>query len=145
MTLAKLEATELRFFIGGQPDVAKRVHELLTTSLVGVLVGASGRMETRKLLGADRMQPVGFDDADAMLPVQLRMMSGLRLLQEYFAFPPRFLFFDLLGLRPLLAGLPGGELELQPCSPAPGGSRRPVEAANFSLHCVPAINLFAKR
>jgi type VI secretion system protein ImpG len=146
MTLAKLEATELRFFIGGQPDVAKRVHELLTTSLVGVLVGASGRMETRKLLGADRMQPVGFDDADAMLPVQLRMMSGLRLLQEYFAFPPRFLFFDLLGLGPLLTGLPGGELELQLLFSRPGVDLDGlVEAANFSLHCVPAINLFAKR
>jgi type VI secretion system protein ImpG len=146
MALAKLEATELRFYIGGQPDVAKRVHELLTTSLVGVLVGASGRIETRKLLGADCMQPVGFDDADAMLPVQLRMMSGLRLLQEYFAFPPRFLFFDLLGLRPFLAELPGGELELQFLFSRPGVDLDGlVEAANFSLHCVPAINLFAKR
>ena len=54
------------------------------------------------MLGADQMQPLGFDDADAMLPVQHRMMAGLRLLQEYFAFPARFLFFDLSGLRALL-------------------------------------------
>jgi type VI secretion system protein ImpG len=146
MALAKLEAAELRFFVGGQPDVAKRLHELLTTSVVGVLVGAPGRIETRQLLAAHHVQPVGFDDADAMLPVQLRMMSGLRLLQEYFAFPPRFLFFDLTGLRPLLAALPGGELELQFLFSRLGVDLDGlVESPNFGLHCVPAINLFPKR
>jgi type VI secretion system protein ImpG len=146
MALARLETEQLRFFIGGQPDVAKRLHELLTTSLLGVLVGAAGRPDTRRLLEADCLQPLGFDDAHAMLPVQLRMMSGLRLLQEYFAFPSRFLFFDLAGLRPLLAALPGQELELQFLCSRPGVDLDGlVEAANFSLHCVPAVNLFPKR
>jgi type VI secretion system protein ImpG len=146
MPLAKLEVDHLRFFMGGQPDVAKRLHELLVSSLVGVLVGAPGRAETRRVLAAAQLQPVGFDDADAMLPVQLRMMSGLRLLQEYFAFPQRFLFFDLNGLRALLPALPGSELELHFLFSAPGVDLDGVvETANFSLHCVPAINLFAKR
>jgi type VI secretion system protein ImpG len=146
MSLAKLETDELRFFLGGQPDVAKHLHELLTTSLVGVLVGAPGRNEPRRLVAADRVQPVGFDDADAMLPVQLRMMSGLRLLQEYFAFPPRFLFFDVAGLRPLLATLQGTELELQFLFSKPNAALDGVvEPSNFSLHCVAAINLFHKR
>ena len=146
MPLAKLEAGDLRFYIGGQPDVAKRLHELLTTSLIGVLVGGTGRPETRRLLAADELQALGFDDADAMLPVQLRMMSGLRLLQEYFAFPSRFLFFDLMGLRPLLPTLPGTELELLFLFSQPGVDLDGlVEPAHFSLHCVPAINLFAKR
>jgi len=146
MQLAKLETDQLRFFLGGQPDVAKRLHELLTTALVGVLVGDTGRADTRRMLGAEQLQAVGYDDSDAMLPVQHRMMSGLRLLQEYFAFPPRFLFFDLSGLRPLLSTLTGTELELQflfsSLSEELDGV---VEAANFSLHCVPAINLFPKR
>ena len=145
MPLAKLEANDLRFFLGGQPDVAKRLHELLTTALVGVLVGAPGRPETRRMLDADQLQPIGFDDADAMLPVQHRMMSGLRLLQEYFAFPSRFQFFDLAGLRALLSALPGSELELQFLFSRPGIDLDGlVEAAHFSLHCVPAINLFPK-
>jgi type VI secretion system protein ImpG len=146
MPLARLEAQALRFFLGGQPDVAKRLHELLTTSLVGVLAGAPGRPETRRLLRAEEFQAVGFDDADAMLPVQLRMMSGLRLLQEYFAFAERFLFFDLSGLGRLLPALPGSQLELQFLFSSPGVELDGVvEAANFSLHCVPAINLFPKR
>ena len=146
MPLARLELDDVRFFLGGQPDVAKRLHELLTTALVGVLAGAAGQPDSRRLLDASQLQAVGFDDADAMLPVQLRMMSGLRLLQEYFAFPQRFLFFDLKGLRPLLTALPGGELELMFLfSSVDVELDGVVEAANFSLHCVPAINLFPKR
>ncbi len=146
MALAKLELSELRFFLGGQSDVALHLHELLTTSLVGVLVGAPGKPETRRLLPADTMRPLGFDDADAVLPTQLRMMSGLRLLQEYFAFPPRFLFFDLTGLSSLLPALPGSEFELQFLFSRPGVDLDGVvESSNFSLHCVPAINLFEKR
>ena len=146
MQLAKLELGELRFFLGGQTDVALRLHELLTTSLVGVLVGAAGRPETRRLLGPNAWQPVGYEDADAMLPAQPRMMSGLRLLQEYFAFPSRFLFFDLNGLAPLLSALPGSELELHFLFSRPGMDLDGVvESSNFSLHCVPAINLFPKR
>ena len=146
MPLAKLELDELRFFLGGQADVAKRLHELLTTSLVGVLVGATGRAETRRLLGPEHVRAVGFEDADAMLPVQHRTLSGLRLLQEYFAFPARFLFFDVGSLRPLLAALAGSELELQFLFSSPGEQLDGVvEAANFSLHCVPAVNLFPKR
>ena len=146
MVLAKLEAAELRFYIGGQNDVALRLHELLTTSLVGVLASAQGKPETQRLIAAEQLRAVGYDDADAMLPVQLRMMSGLRLLQEYFAFPARFRFFDLGGLAAVLPALPGGDLELQFLFSRPGIDLDGlVEAANFSLHCVPAINLFGKR
>jgi type VI secretion system protein ImpG len=146
MPLAKLKLDELRFYLGGQPDVAVRLHELLVTSLVGILVGAPGRPETRRLLDAEQLVAVGFDDADALLPPQLRMMSGLRLLQEYFAFPQRFLFFDLKGLKNLVPSLPGSELELHLLFSGVGVELDGlVEAANFSLHCVPAINLFPKR
>ena len=41
---------------------------------------------------AASVQPVGFEDDEAMLPVTPRGFSGYRLLQEYFAFPQRFLF-----------------------------------------------------
>lgn len=146
MTLSRFEADSLRFFVGGQPDVALHLHELFSTSLVGVLVGAPGQAPTRRLLGPEAVQPLGFDDRDAMLPVQLRMMSGLRLLQEYFAFPSRFLFFDISGLAAVVPQLPGSELELQFLYSRTGVDLDGlIEPHNFSLHCVPAINLFPKR
>ena len=41
------------------------------------------------------MTQIKLNTSMCMLPAQLRMMSGLRLLQEYFAFAQKFLFFDL--------------------------------------------------
>ena len=146
MRVAQLQLEHLRLYLGGQPDVALRLHELLSSSLVGVLIGATNRSDSRRLLSSDALHAVGFDDADAMLPAQSRTLSGLRLLQEYFAFPGRFLFFDLEGLRPHLARLSGSELELHFLFARPGVDLDGlVEAANFRLHCVPAINLFDKR
>ena len=67
-------------------------------------------------------------------------------MQEYFAFPSRFLFFDLEGLRAHLTTLAGTELELHFLFARPGVDLDGlVEAGNFCLHCVPAINLFEKR
>ena len=34
---------------------------------------------------AEAIQPVGFSDGEALLPVTLRSFQGYRLLQEYFA------------------------------------------------------------
>lgn len=146
MSVGQLELEHLRFFLGGQTDVALRLHELIMSSCVGVLVGAPGKPDSRRLLQPESVVPVGYADGEAMLPVNLRGLSGTRLLQEYFAFPARFLFFDLQDLRPLLAGLPGQELELNFLFARPGqGLDGVVEAGNFCLHCAPAINLFPKR
>ena len=146
MLLSQLHLDHLRLYLGGQPDVALRLHELLSASLVGVLLGTTNRNHGRRLLPAEALHAIGFDDADAMLPAQSRTLSGLRLVQEYFAFPSRFLFFDLEGLRAHLTTLAGTELELHFLFARPGVDLDGlVEAGNFCLHCVPAINLFEKR
>jgi type VI secretion system protein ImpG len=142
---AGLDLDHLRFFIGGQTDVAMKLYELLVSANAGVLVGAAGKPDTRRLLPAEAVQPRGHDDDEALLPNPLRSLSGLRQMQEYLAFPERFLFFDLNGLRDILRGLPGGDLELNFLFSRPGlGLDGVVEAGNFRLHCAPAINLFPK-
>jgi type VI secretion system protein ImpG len=80
------------------------------------------------------------------LPVTLRGLSGTRLMQEYFAFPQRFLFVDVGGLAQAFARVPGSSFELvflfDRHDPSLEGSGEP---ANFSLNCVPAVNLFERR
>jgi type VI secretion system protein ImpG len=148
MSLAKLEVDHLRFFFGGQTEVAMHLHELLLSSTVGVLVGAPGKAAEaqRRLLPKTCLTPVGYADDEAMLPVTLRGYAGTRLLQEYFAFPERFLFADLGGLREVFAGIAGNTVEIVLLLSQLGqGLDGAVSAANFALHCVPAINLFPKR
>ena len=148
MSLANLELDRLRFFLGGANDVAMRLLELVLSCCVGVLVGTPGRTgdAARQYLPASAITPVGYDDEDALLPVSLRGFAGIRILQEYFSFPERFLFFDIEGLRPILEKTPGNTLEIVLLFSRPGEALDgAVSATNFALHCTPAINLFPKR
>jgi type VI secretion system protein ImpG len=80
------------------------------------------------------------------LPDDLRNFDGYRLLQEYFAFPSRFLFFSLKGLRPLLAQ--SGDATtfdiIILLDKADDQLERVVDKNHLALHCTPVVNLFAK-
>ena len=148
VNFAQLKVASLRFFLGGLPDVALRLHELLCGAPLGVLAGPPGRgVEAGRLfVDAGHVRAVGYDDADAMLPVTLRGLAGTRLVQEYFAFPQRFLFVDIGGLAAAFAKTTGNKFEIavlfdRYVSALEGA----VEVDNFQLHCVPAINLFERR
>ena len=89
----------LCFYLAGQDDVANKLYELCLAAGLGVLV-VPPKSATRvaRVTSAASIRPVGFTDAEALLPVTLRSFQGYRLLQEYFAFPQRFRFFELTGL-----------------------------------------------
>ena len=84
-----------------------------------------------------------------MLPYPRRSFAGYRLLQEYFTFPEKFLFFDLA--RPdgrLAAGLrrPRSRLSFSfrrsSCRTAARCWNSAFRAKTFRLDCAPIVNLF---
>jgi type VI secretion system protein ImpG len=91
---------------------------------------------------------VGFDADESLLPFVRRSMDGHRLLQEYFSFPEKFLFFDLDGLEPLAQAGFGEEAEIVFLFSSFERSERQqvmelgVNERTFRLSCTPAINLF---
>lgn len=99
-------------------------------------------------IGASNLKPAGFSPAESLLPFERRSVDGHRLLEEYFALPEKFLFFDLEGLEPLGNSEFGEEVEIiflirsfdrqERQQPLEMG----VNAATFRLGCTPAINLF---
>jgi type VI secretion system protein ImpG len=77
-----------------------------------------------------------------MLPYTPRSFLGYRLLQEYFTFPEKFLFFELGELdRAVQAGYGGGMEVLIYLDRVPR-LEQPVSAATFRLSCTPIVNLF---
>ena len=107
---------------------------------------ARGGSRGYEFLPAATIQPVGFSDNEALLPVTLRSFQGYRLLQEYFSFPQRFRFFELTGLRQAMTRIDGNELELVVLfGRGDPNLENVVDASNFALFCTPAINLFPKR
>jgi type VI secretion system protein ImpG len=145
----KLEQTKLDrvcFYLAGRDDVANKLLELCLATGLGVLVRpVGGRPQDVTVLPPSSIQPVGFDDHHALLPVTVRSFQGYRLLQEYFSFPQRYRFFELTGLAPSVARMQGNELELVVLV----GRGDPtlesvVDKSNLQLFCTPAVNLFEK-
>jgi type VI secretion system protein ImpG len=145
--LTKLGIQELRFFLSGDLPTTHQLYELLLNHVTSVqlrLPQAPPTKGTANLPGLS-LRPVGFQDDEAMLPDSPRSFPGYRLLMEYFAFPQKFLFFDLPGLECLASMPPQQEAELIIFlnRPAPQLENR-VTADSFRLACAPIVNLFTK-
>ncbi|SFN87266.1 type VI secretion system protein ImpG [Nitrosospira briensis] len=143
----ELSLDQLRLFLSGSDEVAYKLHELCLGAPLGIAVApAMEPWPWHQFLPARNIQPVGYSDEHALLPVNLRSFQGYRLLQEYFAFPQRFLFLDIEGLGPAVRKHAGDELEIVLLfSRGETVLENIVDRANFSLFCAPAINLFNKR
>ncbi|RZL96394.1 MAG: type VI secretion system baseplate subunit TssF [Variovorax sp.] len=143
----QVQLDELLIHFGGAADTAWQLHECVLGKPLGVLVqplGAGGSA-VRSLPGS-AVEPVGFEEDEALLPPTATGFSGHRLVQEYFAFPERFQFARITGLRKLLSQMAVPEVEVVVLfSRGDPSLEKLVTADNVQLHCVPAINLFNKR
>ena len=138
---------DLQLHCAGTGELGYRLHELVCGNAIGVFLTAGKAQGARhELLDASCIEPVGFDDDQALLPVTLRGFEGYRLMQEYFAFPERFMFFDVCGIGDALRRLGGQEIELVILFGRGDTSLlQSVDRLSFALHCVPAVNLFEHR
>jgi type VI secretion system protein ImpG len=95
---------------------------------------------------ATALRPVGFGADEGCCPYPA-LLRGLPLLQEYFAFPEKFFFFDLqrVGTRMRPAGIQRrrDDLPVRGFEATSGGSAgERGYRATFRLGCTPVINLF---
>jgi len=102
-----------------------------------------GEDEARQLHGAQQMTPIGFSDAESLLPHPSHSMKGWRLLQEYFAFPDKFYGYDVTGLGKIFAHVEAREFTMEFEFSRPLPLEVNVNKTTLQLYCVPAVNLFA--
>lgn len=138
--IAELGVDRLRFHLDGERNTVYQLYELLFLHCRGVAV-RSDRRSAPVRLGPEAIRPVGFNVDEAVLPYPAESHQGYRLLQEYFAFPEKFLFFDVEGLRGLDAGRWFDIIVLLERNPS---GRVVASAENFRLGCTPVINLFPR-
>ena len=147
LKLSQLALRTLSLYLAGNDNIAFRLYESLLADVIGAYVAIPGeRRIVGRALGADCIGELGFDDDQALLPVGPRTFQGHRLLQEFLAFPARFLFTTISGLERALgqANVPEVEIVIA-LSHHERTLEDAVSADDFALHCVPAINLFPKR
>lgn len=152
---------KLRFYLDGEPQLVFPLYELIFNQAtrveilpVEVPVGSLTSMMSKTLLSMkpalpvflppDAIQQVGFEKSEGMLPYTARSFIGYKLLTEYFAFPYKFLFFDVEGLNLAAANKFGSQFEivihLRDVSPP----RAAVTKETFRLNCTPIVNLFTQ-
>lgn len=138
-----LSFDELPVFFAGAGDLASLLYEQVLGNGVGFSVVAG---ESVRHTGQASIEPRGFTDAEALLPVSDRSFSGYRLLQEYFACPQRFQFAAFTGLRRLLPRSSVTTFDIVVwLDRAVARLEKAVDASYLRLFCTPAINLFPRR
>ena len=148
----ELPLDKLALNLRGGDELPVRIYEKILASVEGVLVqpsSAPGRPPAahwHALLPKTAVQPLGFDEEQSLLPSGKRTFQGYRLLQEYFAFPQRFLFVELSGLQAGLARCAQDELEIVILlNRGDAQLEQMLDHSNFALHCTPVVNLFQRR
>ncbi len=146
MTFTKLGPESLRFFLRGQPQQVLPLHELLFNNTISIALADGVSDPNPVILGPDAIKPVGFGRDEGLLPYPARSFVGYRLLTEYFAFPEKFLFFDLTGLEGKTLLDAGKKLEVFIyLNRTSSDLERSVSAETFELGCTPMVNLFKQR
>lgn len=135
--VAELELDTLRLHLSGDLLTTMPLHELLVGALERIELITSGGVHQ---LAARHLQEVGYGEDQALLVRPGHAHPAYCLLQEYFAFPRKFQFFDLGGLRGRLGGGAGFAVRFVFRHGAPVLSL--LGADNVLLGCVPALNLF---
>jgi len=145
VSLKTLPLNSLAFYVKATPDIAHRIFEQVTTDCIGAYVRGTRPGSTVHFIPPNSVRQDGLEDSEALLPVTRKSFQGYRLLQEYFTFPERYLFFSVHGLAPAVRACEGDELELHlTMDRAQAGLESAVDASHLRLGCTPAINLWPR-
>lgn len=141
---ADLNLTTLRVFLRGQPQHTQKLYELLFNHAVEVAVATRPGDAQPVALPPTALRPVGFGADEGLLPYPPRSFVGYRLLTEFFAFPQKFLFFDI-DIPAAAKARCGNTLELFVYLDRPAADLEPVVNADvFRLGCTPVVNLYTQ-
>jgi len=143
----QLDLDHLDLYVRSDGGTTSRILEQLFARAVHVGFRTPKNSNSLQLFPADgHFLRIGYTKEESLLPNTPQMFEGYRLLREYFAFPERFNFVRINGLRSLLSRFEEHELELVVTfdQQEPMLEQR-LDEDTFQLNCTPIINLFRQR
>ena len=145
--LNTLELDRLPIFVRGLNETPSAIFEQIFARASHVIVRTTkANGNVCHVMPATTLKRVGLREDEALLPFAPRGFEGYRLVQEYFAMPERFLFFEFTELREAIAKCDCEQVDLiillKESEPR---LENVVDAESFDLFCTPVINLFPKR
>ena len=145
ISFSELKLDQLRFFLSGDEPTVHALYELIFNHATEVLIRPKTAAKSAEIvLPGSCLRSVGFSAEDGLLPYGHQSFLGYRLLTEYFAFPQKFLFFDLTGLEATSAAEFRQECEVFIfLNQSANNLASRVSAETFRLGCAPIVNLFS--
>ncbi len=145
MTFSKLAPDSLRFYLNISPQYIHLLRELILNNTIGLAIVSSASDVEPVFLNKSHIKAVGFDKDEGLLPYPTASLVGYRLLSEFFSFPEKFLFFDLVGLKEKIAANFGREITIIfYLDRFVKQLENNLSKMAFQLGCTPLVNLFQK-
>lgn len=140
--LSRIGLDKLRFYINGELHISRLLYLWMFRYLERVDVDLGGGVT--RTITPKSIKPVGFAEGESLLPYGENSFSGYRFLQEYFALPEKYMFFDVDDLD-WVSGVPQrSTMKLSFVFNRALPAEVVVKDKHFKLHCAPAVNLFSK-
>ncbi len=142
----RLEVPRLRLYLHADRPLALALYAALTALPLAIQIRIPGYPADRPgsplPMPGLRLEPAGFAAQERLWPKPDNAFGGYQLLLEYFTFPEKFMFVDLVGLD--MDAIPPEaahvDVEVVLTRPFPHDMR--FTAENVRLFCTPIINLF---
>jgi type VI secretion system protein ImpG len=142
VSFSQMPIRTLRFFLKDDAPFNFRIFELLMTGTLGIAVANSYTDADCTVLTPTSLQGAGFADDEGLFDDHPRSFVGYRLLNEYFAFPEKFLFFDVQVPPHALQRL-GNVLQLHfYLKHDRPDLEQSVSAESVRIGCTPIVNLY---
>lgn len=144
---SELDLDQLSFFIHGGTSAAYGLYEYICRDIhsIAYLINDGSQTPLYHLPSSAALSPCGFEMDEGPLPYSKQTPLAHRLLLEYFAFPQKFLFFTLNGLRSIAKAAAGHSITLLLYSKRrPSGLSQQVKKLQLRLGCSPIVNIFSK-
>lgn len=139
--LNKLNIKSLRFYINGSPIEQSILHKLLFEKEYEIAI-QSKEGQPPIILPKGSVSSVGFDTDENLIPCMSVAHPGYGLLQEYFAFPRKFMFCDIKNLD--FSQATDQAFMYIPIMNTANAKTITFSRDSLMLGCTPIINLFPR-
>lgn len=133
------QGNSLRFWLGGGYSLGSRIYRLLMHHATHIWLEDASLNPISLPLAS--LKQISFDSEHKLLPWPKGAHPTWRILYEYFAFPEKFLFFELNGFAKWQPRL-GTKFKIRFGFDQVPSWAPEIEASHFVLHASPAVNLY---
>ena len=143
-----IKLSELKVNLAGPEDTCVSIYEQIFGHSVQIALrwrSADLKWNVKYLPVSEVLEQIGFDDDEALYPIDHRVFRGFDFIRDYFAFPKHFLGFRIKDFGQHLRDVQAAEFDMifvfDELESSMGTA---VTPERFAMFCATAVNLFEK-